>query len=54
VEVIMPAIALFLQDTVEVGSFPDPWLLVVIAAIFIGAIVYLVKRIGPGGPWASR
>lgn len=50
----MPAAALFLQDTLEVGPFPNPWLLVVIAAVFIGAIVYLVKRIGPGGPWMNR
>jgi len=46
--------AFFLQEAVEVGPIPDPWLLVLIAALFIGAIIYLVKRIGPGGPWMSR
>ncbi|MFT3768845.1 MAG: hypothetical protein QM820_25655 [Minicystis sp.] len=43
---------LFLQDVVETGPVPLWWLWVVIAAAFILTIVYLLKRIGPGGPGA--
>lgn len=50
----MPAAPLFLQDTTEVGPVALPWLWILIAVLFTGAIIYLVKRIGPGGPWTSR
>ena len=30
------------------------WLWLLIAASFLGIIVYLVGRIGPGGPWARH
>lgn len=44
----MPALALFLQDTTEVGPVEMPWLWIVIALLFTVAIIYLVQRIGPG------
>ena len=44
---------LYLQ---EPFAGPDPlwWLWLLIAAGFLGIIVYLVGRIGPGGPWMRR
>jgi hypothetical protein len=44
---------LFAQ-TVEGGPFPYWWLLLVVSIGFLVAIVYLVKRIGPGGPWMNQ
>ena len=47
----MPASVLFLQNaTEESGPVALPWLWILIAAGFIVAIIYLAKRIGPGGP----
>jgi hypothetical protein len=37
-----------------VTSDPIWWLWLLVALGFLGAIVYLVSRIGPGGPWAGR
>lgn len=39
------------QDTLDLGPVGLPWLWLLIAAAFLGVIIYLVKRIGPGGPW---
>jgi hypothetical protein len=44
---------LFQQLPVE-GPVPLWWLWMLIAAGFLGIIVYLVSRIGPGGPWIRR
>jgi hypothetical protein len=37
-----------MNEVLPMGSL---WLWLTIAFFFLGLIVYLVKRIGPGGPW---
>ncbi|APR80324.1 Hypothetical protein A7982_05671 [Minicystis rosea] len=50
----MPASVLFLQDAFEGEPMGLVWLWVLIALGFIGTIIYLLKRIGPGGPSSPR
>ncbi len=45
---------LLLQDVQIEGPVPFWWLWLLIAAAFLGIIVYLVGRISPGGPWIRR
>jgi hypothetical protein len=45
---------LFLQQPIEGAPVDLWWLWLLVAGLFIGVIVYLVGRIGPGGPWMSR
>jgi hypothetical protein len=45
---------LLFQDLPAEGPVPLWWLWLLIAAGFLGIIVYLVGRIGPGGPWVRR
>ena len=44
-----------LQDSMVEG---EPiqlwWVWILIAALFLGLIVYLLGRIKPGGPWFTR
>jgi hypothetical protein len=42
---------LLLQVEPVEGPVPLWWLWILIAGAFLGVIVYLVSRIGPGGPW---
>jgi hypothetical protein len=42
---------LMLQQTTQVGPVPLWWFWLLIAVLLLGGIVYLVGRIGPGGPW---
>jgi len=42
---------LYLQQTTETGQFTLWWFLLLVAVGFLWIIVYLVSRIGPGGPW---
>jgi hypothetical protein len=45
---------LVLQESPIAEPVPLWWLWLLIAALFLGIIVYLVGRIGPGGPWVRR
>jgi hypothetical protein len=45
---------LLLQVLPSEGPPPFWWFWLLVAAAFLGIIVYLVGRIGPGGPWVRR